>query len=299
MLIIFLVTFTCALEEEYQYVVKTIDYLQKKYPQLVRRVSIGESVEKRDLTVLHISAATHDDLPALYLGASIHGNEYSHRPLIDVVKSLLRRRKEPAIASLLKTRVMWVQFMVNPDGVFYDTRQNASTVDLNRNFGFRWGTNWGIFSNSVRRKGSGNYIGTAAFCEPESRALRDFLLQHKSITIYGDYHMSADVILTAFGAVDTPISKEYHNLYLGLRSAMGDYGKRYNAKRNRIIEIVNKGSGYTIDWVYATLGVYSFTFEISYRRKDFAFVEDGVVFLLHECGKTQRKKPVLEEETEK
>ena len=299
LLIVLLVTFTCALEEEYQYVVKTIDYFHKKYPKLVRRISIGKSVEKRDLTVLRISAATQEDLPALYLGASIHGNEYSHRPLIDAIHGLLRRRKEPAIASLLKTRIIWVQFMVNPDGVFYDTRQNASLVDLNRNFGFRWGTNWGVLSRSVRRKGNGNYIGTSAFCEPESRAVRDFLLQHKSITIYGDYHMSADMILTAFGAVNDPLSKEYQDLYLGLRKAMGNYGDRYNAKRNRIIEIVSRGSGYTIDWVYATFGVYSFTFEISYKRKDFTFVEDGVVYLLQQCGETQRKKPVFEEKFEK
>ncbi|BBM85491.1 M14 family zinc carboxypeptidase [Candidatus Uabimicrobium amorphum] len=80
LIIVVLLGFTYTSEEEYQYVVATIEYLQKKYPKLVRRVSIGKSVEKRDLTVLRISAAEEDNVPSLYLGSSIHGHELSHRP---------------------------------------------------------------------------------------------------------------------------------------------------------------------------------------------------------------------------
>ncbi|WP_372370978.1 M14 family metallopeptidase [Candidatus Uabimicrobium sp. HlEnr_7] len=285
-----------ASQEEYKYVVDTIDYLQKKYPSLVSKMLIGKSVEKRDLTVLRISASKNNDLPAIYLGASIHGHEYSHFALLEALKGFLQKREQRDIASLLKSTIIWVQPMVNPDGVVRGSRKNATGVDLNRNFGYHWGENWGTRFKNVRQKKSSYYIGDSAFSEPESQAVRDFLLQRKSITIYADYHMSADMIFTAFGVIDHPINKEYKWLYQTLHHVMDRYSQY--PKRHQIIDVVRNGSGYTIDWTYGVLGIYSFTFELSYQRKKFDIVENSIIYFLQECSKIKRRKPFVVESVE-
>ena len=91
---------------------------------------------------------------------------------------------------------------VNPDGYEYsrnhfsfwrkNRRQNADGtygVDLNRNFpiGFNKST---ITTSNV-------YGGPEPFSEPETRALRDFVLAHPNITIALDYHSQGNVFFPA------------------------------------------------------------------------------------------------------
>ncbi len=61
----------------------------------------------------------------------------------------------------------------NGDGDFSLWKANAGAVDLNVNFDARWGE--GLYN--VKFPSSANYIGSAPFSEPESRALRDFTLR--------------------------------------------------------------------------------------------------------------------------
>lgn len=63
---------------------------------------------------------------------------------------------------------LWVVPTINPDGEAIGRRQNAAGVDLNGNFGVKW------------RAATGRYAtGSGPFSEPESRAIRDFLLDVK------------------------------------------------------------------------------------------------------------------------
>lgn len=64
---------------------------------------------------------------------------------------------------------------------------NANQVDLNRN----WGCNWGEDAASYRRVPF--TTGSSAFSEPETRAVRDFLLQNDFKTVVF-YHSRGAVI---------------------------------------------------------------------------------------------------------
>jgi len=72
-------------------------------------------------------------------------------------------------------------------GVLLDKRTNMhigsnkcektiAGVDLNRNYGYKFGTG---DSNSQECSGD-NYRGAYAFSEPETQAMRNFLIQHQT-----------------------------------------------------------------------------------------------------------------------
>ena len=62
---------------------------------------------------------------------------------------------------------LWMIPTLNPDGDVRNTRRNARGVDLNRNFPESW----------VRQgAGTAHFSGPSPASEPETRALRDFIL---------------------------------------------------------------------------------------------------------------------------
>lgn len=101
---------------------------------------------------------------------SIHGDEtQGHR----IVRELVQR-----YASRLDRVDLWTIETVNPDGVASDSRGNAHSVDLNRNFGHAW---------EPIPPSSGYYSGPGPFSEPETRAIRTFLKRVRpQVTVW--YH---------------------------------------------------------------------------------------------------------------
>ena len=78
----------------------------------------------------------------------IHGNE----PAGIAIANAVAHARAPAATDV------WVVPDLNPDGVAAGTRQNARSVDLNRNFPYRWRPLSGLF-----------YSGPRALSERESR----------------------------------------------------------------------------------------------------------------------------------
>ena len=155
---------------------------------------LGRSVEGRPINVVRVGdpAAPRK---VLVVGC-IHGNEPEGRKIVD----LLRGAVPPPGSELLLVRNL------NPDGLQRHTRQNAHLVDLNRN------------SSQGRRflgaPGTPYYAGPKAFSEPETRAIRAFILRVRpAVTVW--YHQP-------FGLVDRPetgsdaISRTYSRIS-GLR----------------------------------------------------------------------------------
>ena len=87
--------------------------------------------------------------PTVLVVGSIHGNE---RGGVAVARRLLKMRAPEGID-------LWVILNLNPDGRAAGTRGNAHSVDLNRNFPWRW-----------RRLSGAFYSGRRGLSEPESRA---------------------------------------------------------------------------------------------------------------------------------
>ena len=135
---------------------------------------LGRSVDGRAITAIETG---DPDSPAhsLVVGC-IHGNEPAGIAIAEGACP-------PGSAELRPD--LWVIADLNPDGVAADTRGNAHTVDLNRNFPYRWAP--------LGAPGSTYYSGPHALSEPEGKLVAALVRRLRPrLTIY--YHQHLDVV---------------------------------------------------------------------------------------------------------
>jgi N-acetylmuramoyl-L-alanine amidase len=147
---------------------------------------IGRSVEGRPIHAVRIgSPRAHTRV--LVFGV-IHGNEQAGRR----VTALLRRMRPP------RGVAVWIVDDLNPDGTAAGSRQNASGVDLNRNFPHRW--------RAQGEPGSTYHSGPAPLSEPESRIARDLIERIRPrLTLW--YHQALRIVVRSRG--DLGLQRRY------------------------------------------------------------------------------------------
>ncbi|QOY51575.1 M14 family zinc carboxypeptidase [Candidatus Sulfurimonas baltica] len=186
--------------------VEFFERAQKSNPNLFRVESIGKTWENRDIIAVSITKDidTHLDKPALFYTGTIHAREWVGIELsLHLAKYILEHIDyDPQLNNILNRATLYMVPCANPDGFEYsrnhfsfwrkNRRKNADGsfgVDLNRNFSVGFTTNNETTSNV--------YSGPSAFSEPETVAIRDFVLSHKNITIALDYHSQGNVFFPA------------------------------------------------------------------------------------------------------
>ena len=179
---------------------------QKTNPNLFKVESIGKTWEDRDIIAVSITkdVKTNKDKPALFYTGTIHAREWIGIELsLSFAKYILDHIDyDPQLNAILDRTTLYMVPCANPDGFEYsrnhfsfwrkNRRRNADGsfgVDLNRNFEVGFTPNKDTSSNV--------YSGPHAFSEPETAALRDFVLEHKNITIALDYHSQGNVFFPA------------------------------------------------------------------------------------------------------
>ncbi len=180
----------------------------------------------------------------LFATFSIHGFEDSYyhdgSELTYIAEEFKKYLTNLRDASIFNNWTIYIFPDVNPDGQTYGWTHNGpgrtslvssaptrAGIDLNRN----WQPTGETY---VRYSGERNYNGTAGFQGYEARALRDFLLTHKSA--YGQTLL-----------VD---------LHGWLNETIGDngLGKYYQNQYHLPTHISSYGRGYLIDWARKSLG---------------------------------------------
>lgn len=179
---------------------------QKSNPDLVKVESIGKTWEDREIIAITITKDIKKDKekPALFYTGTIHAREWIGIELsISFAKYIFERIEyDPQLNTLLDRATLYMVPCANPDGFEYSRnhfafwRKNRRAnpdgsfgVDLNRNFEVGFTLNSNCISNV--------YSGPHAFSEPETIALRDFVQDHKNITIALDYHSQGNVFFPA------------------------------------------------------------------------------------------------------
>ena len=195
------------------------------------------------------------------------------------------------VTAIVDGRVTWIVFMLNPDGWVFDLsapaakrvhgpdgadfyagwRKNRSDlddtsamgIDLNRNYGYRWGCCGG----SSGSPSSLLYRGPAPWSAPEVRALRDFVDSRvidgrQRITAHITFHTSGEEILYPYGYTRTDVPSDMtkldHRTFVALAARMAERNG-YTPKQSSGLYVTD---GDQIDWMYGRQRIFSFTFEM-------------------------------------
>jgi len=250
--------------------------LQQKYPGLARLFDIGESLEKRHLYALKISNNVlfeEDEAEILLMGCH-HAREWIsvEVPFLFGKYLLENYASDPKVKHLVDRSSVWILPLVNPDGLEYTIHvyrywrknrrlNNDGTygVDINRNYGYKWGYD---NSGSSPIPASEVYRGTAAFSEPETKAVRDFFLQ-KNFQAMISYHSFSQTIMYPWGyTVQAPDNEPLLSEIAARMSALIQEvnGRLYSYGRaGQILYLTN---GDTVDWTFGTSGIPSYTIEL-------------------------------------
>lgn len=277
-----------------------LDGWQAAYPHLAEVVTYGESWDKRtpggsagsDLRAITLTnRARPGPKPTFVLLAAMHPREMVTTEIaLRFVEYLLKGHgTDPDATWLLDDHRIVVFPVVNPDGrqdaeAGIPRRKNKNVidapcpvtpattdaqpgVDLNRNFGFRWGT---VNLPSDPTCGE-TYPGPRADSEPEVTALESRLLDlfaarrgptdrdaapETTAGLVISLHAFGNWVLWPWGWTADPTPNGVDLAGLGHKLAT------YNGYEPLKITDVTLGSGSTDDWVYGTLGVPFYTFEI-------------------------------------
>jgi carboxypeptidase T len=263
---------------DYAELTVALQKLQAKFPEMVSLTSIGKTAEGRDIWAMRISAnlAQANQLPAVIYMGGHHAREHLsvEVPLRIFQKIMsLYEQNDPQVRRLLSARDIHYIAAVNPDGLEYDIsgtfykswRKNRNLnsdgtygVDLNRNYGFMWGT-----GGSSTDTSSEVYMGPQSFSEPETRAVRDYVQAHQNISTLLSFHTYSQLILYPWGhkfeGISNSQDKAVHETMANKMATWNNYIPQQSSE-------LYIASGDTTDWSYGIEGIISFTFELDPGR---------------------------------
>ena len=258
----------------YQELTDELGKLVMKYPRIVQMFSIGKSTEGRDIWGLRISGDLKQatTLPGIIFMAGHHAREHlSVETPLRIFISLLERyaQGDQRIVDLINSRDIHYIPAVNPDGLEYDVaggkyrmwRKNRSRnadgtsgVDLNRNYGYQWGT-----GGSSKDTTSDIYMGPRPFSEPETQAIKAYVEANQNITTLLSFHTFSELILYPWGHSQSGIAiakdREVHEKMARTMAQWNGYKPQQSSE-------LYIASGDTTDWSYGEHKIISFTFEL-------------------------------------
>ncbi|RPE44826.1 immune inhibitor A peptidase M6 [Streptomyces sp. Ag109_O5-1] len=212
-------------------------------PGLTKVESIGKTIDGQDILALKLTKGAKKSKdgskPSVLYVSNQHAREW-------ITPEMTRRlmhyyldnySTDKRIKKIVDSTELWFVLSANPDGYDY-TFQNSDTrlwrknlrdvngdgvisagdgVDLNRNFGYKWGYD---DEGSSPNPTSETYRGASPESEPETRALDDF--EKRVRFTYGiNYHSAAELLLYGVGwQVATPTPDDV--LYKALAGTPGN-----------------------------------------------------------------------------
>jgi carboxypeptidase T len=265
----------------YAELTQALSNLAKNSPDIVQMSSIAKTQEGRDIWALRITSNFNsaDTKPAVIFMGGHHAREHLsvEMPLMLAEYLVAQfRAGNPRVISLINSRDIHIIPVVNPDGMEYDikdgsykmwrknrTRNANGTygVDLNRNYGYQWGT-----GGSSADPSSDTYKGVTPFSEIETKAIRDYVETHQNITVLLSIHSFSKLILYPWGhkysAIETGADKQVHEAMAKKMSEWNGYTPEQSSE-------LYIASGDTTDWSYGTHKIISFTFELDPANNGF------------------------------
>lgn len=197
---------------------------------------------------------------------------------------------EDRIRSVLASTQIYLMPMVNPDGVEYDWRKNRAPnygddgqsdsitsygVDLNRNYGYMWNiVNFfpeNYFYEYITDEHSWVYRGEEAFCENETKAVKNFVETH-DVSISLSYHDYGEFMIFPWmhSSQRTPHEQLFRSIGRNMSKInkyelkiYGQYGER-----EYLVPRFQGTPGSSENWLYGEHEIIAFTMELCARRTE-------------------------------
>lgn len=271
-----------------------IDSLVLMNPAIAQRVSVGTSLEGRDIFGIVIKGVNAPvDAPKFVINACQHAREWvAPMAACYAAEQLVTQYgADPQITDLVDSVEFHIIPISNPDGYVYtwgpdrywrkNRRNNGDGtygVDLNRNYSYQWGG-----SGSSGYTGDETYRGPSPFSEPESTALANYMAsiaggvpctvgvdcgtgnECTAVKAHLDIHTYGAVILGPWGWTDQiapPRETELRSVQTDMESAMNSvngYGYVAGLGTDQLLYIAD---GICPDWTFGVLGALSWTYEL-------------------------------------
>ncbi|MEM4160641.1 MAG: M14 family zinc carboxypeptidase, partial [Thermoplasmata archaeon] len=212
----------------YAEITSILQGIAANHSSIAKLWSIGTSWEGRNLWCLKISDnvdLNETDEPDIAFYGLHHAREWisAEVPLYLAQYLVDNYNIDPRATYLVNNREIYIIPVVNPDGLEYsqaghDWRKNRRNngdgtygVDLNRNYnGSQNGDPNGAWggAGASHTTSSETYCGPSAFSEPETQAIRDFVIslheQNNQLAISISYHSYGEVVYYPWGYAYSP-----------------------------------------------------------------------------------------------
>ncbi|UCE40507.1 MAG: zinc carboxypeptidase [Candidatus Aminicenantes bacterium] len=250
--------------------------LADTYPDLAQVIDIGDSLEQRNIYAVRISdnvGLQENEASVIFLGCH-HAREWISVEVPFLLGKYLVENysTDEEVKRLVDNCDIWIVPLVNPDGLEYsihfyrywrknmrDNGDGTYGVDLNRNYGYKWG--WNNLGSSPD-SASEVYRGPGPFTEPEIQAIRDLFAQMHFQALVS-YHSYSQVILYPWGYTEEVSDKEDILFQIGDRMSRlmePVNGRYYPAERAGAGFYLTNGD--TTDWSFGVYGIPSYTIEL-------------------------------------
>ncbi len=240
-----------------------IQQLHNDFPGIVGTpIVLGQTLLGNDIWAVKISdnPEVDEDEPEVFYNAYIHAREAITIEVLLYFMHYLTDNygSDPRVTSIVDGRELWFVPFMNPDGVLYNeatdpdgggmwrkNRRNNGDgsygVDPNRNWGYMWGYD---DEGSSPNGSSETYRGTAAFSEPCTQVIRDFVnSRHFANAI--TYHSYSNLYIYPWSYDE--IYTEDHDIFTTVTGTMSQSNGYTCGTSWELLYAVN---GDTDDWFY-------------------------------------------------
>lgn len=306
---------------DYTEMVAEVQAIAASRPEIARLSSIGQSYEGRQLWAAKVSdhVRTDEDEPEVLFDGGIHGREHL---ATEMAVALFRHLvdgygRDARVTRAVDATETTIVFNLNPDGSEYDHtndgyrdwRKNRQPTpgsheigtDINRNFGYHWGT------NPLNASPSANtYRGPAAWSTPEASAFKRYvdgrvIGAEQQIVAHVTFHTYGRIVLYPYGytteAVPADMDADDHARMVALATEMARRsGYAVGQASSGEVHVGNMP-----DWMYGQHRILSFTIEMgdSFTMPDEAILSeagrnlDAVLYLIEQVARVGDRGSLL------
>jgi len=227
--------------------------------------------KKNPIRLVKISSNKNGNVkkPGIWIDGGIHAREWaSPATVLYMLNKLVAgyKKQEPQYVQYVDGATWYWVIVMNPDGYKYshstdrmwrrNRRPGSSAdcggVDLNRNFDMSFG-GAGTSSDPC----DDTHRGARAFSEPESQAVRDYILSHKDLKAVVTIHAYSQMWFVPYGDKYRNYPADYNKMKAvadaGARALAKRYGTQYDV--GTAADLLYPAAGGSDDWSKAKANI--------------------------------------------